>query len=116
MDTYREIERFEALVKRYSDLSVIQGGGILIESGPEATAEHVVLRNNDLFDDAPTTGSRARRSSSSRRSRGKMPYARPFPASAKGRRPSWRWCSATASRPPASSTPASRVSACSRPG
>jgi hypothetical protein len=50
MNPYREVERFESLVKRYPDIGVTQGGGLLIEYGEGPTAQHVVIRNNDLFD------------------------------------------------------------------
>jgi hypothetical protein len=59
LDPYREFERFEALQKRYPDVGITQGGGILIEYGAGAgeaagaaegaAPDHVVLRNNDLF-------------------------------------------------------------------
>jgi hypothetical protein len=62
LDPYRELERYEALVKRYPDIAVTQGGGLLIEYGAGAGAgagategsapEHVVIRNHDLFDAA----------------------------------------------------------------
>jgi hypothetical protein len=50
MNPYSEVERFEALQKRFPDVSVTQGGGVLIEYGDGPTADHVVIRNNDLFD------------------------------------------------------------------
>ena len=49
LDPYRELERFEALLKRFPDIGVTQGGGLLIEYGEGSTADHVVIRNNDLF-------------------------------------------------------------------
>jgi hypothetical protein len=55
IDPYRELERFEALLKHYPDMGVIQGGGLLIEYGEGSTAEHVVIRNNDLFEVARTS-------------------------------------------------------------
>jgi ABC-type uncharacterized transport system involved in gliding motility auxiliary subunit len=52
INPYRELERFEALLKRYPDNGVTQGGGLLIEYGGNAgtTPEHVVIRNTDLFE------------------------------------------------------------------
>jgi hypothetical protein len=59
MNPYTELERFEALLKRYPDIGITQGGGILIEYGAGAgegagategpAPDHVVIRNNDLF-------------------------------------------------------------------
>jgi len=49
LNPYSDLERFEALLKRFPDIGVTQGGGLLIEYGEGATADHVVIRNNDLF-------------------------------------------------------------------
>ena len=49
LNPYSELERFEALLKRFPDIGVTQGGGLLIEYGEGSTADHVVIRNNDLF-------------------------------------------------------------------
>jgi hypothetical protein len=52
MNPYTELERYEALVKRYPDIGVSQGGGILIEyaDGEDPATGHVVIRNSDLFE------------------------------------------------------------------
>jgi hypothetical protein len=49
LNPFTELERFEALLKRYPDIGVTQGGGLLIEHGEGSSADHVVIRNNDLF-------------------------------------------------------------------
>jgi hypothetical protein len=53
VNPYTELDRFEALLKKYPDIGITQGGGVLIEYGAGATEdsapEHVVIRNNDLF-------------------------------------------------------------------
>lgn len=49
LNPFREVDRFEALLKRHPDIGVTQGGGLLIEYGEGPTADHVVIRNNDLF-------------------------------------------------------------------
>jgi hypothetical protein len=51
LDPYREIQRYQELVKRYPDIGITEGGALLIEYGSESTAPHVVIRNNDLFED-----------------------------------------------------------------
>ena len=50
INPYREVDRFESLLKRYPDVGVTQGGGLLIEYGDGATTDHVVVRSSDLFD------------------------------------------------------------------
>ena len=50
INPYTELERFDALLKRFPDIGVTQGGGLLIEYGEGPTAAHVVIRNNDLFE------------------------------------------------------------------
>jgi hypothetical protein len=50
LNPYSEVERFDAIQKKFPDVSVTQGGGVLIEYGEGSTADHVVIRNNDLFD------------------------------------------------------------------
>jgi hypothetical protein len=54
LNPYRELDRFEALLKRFPDIGVTQGGGLLIEYGEGSTADHLVIRNNDLFAIAPS--------------------------------------------------------------
>src|SRR5262249_13596012 len=49
---YREVEKREALVKRFPDVGIIEGGGILIEYGEGTGADHVVIRNSDLFENS----------------------------------------------------------------
>jgi hypothetical protein len=53
IDPFRELERYEALVKKYPDIGITQGGGVLIEYGDGPDAQHVVLRNSDLFEIPP---------------------------------------------------------------
>jgi hypothetical protein len=54
LNPYAEVDKFEALLKRYPDVGITQGGGVLIEygtgAGEDSAAEHVVIRNNDLFE------------------------------------------------------------------
>jgi hypothetical protein len=50
LNPYREVDKYEALLKRHPDVGVTQGGSILIEYGDGPNAEHVVIRNSDLFD------------------------------------------------------------------
>ena len=50
IDPYRDLPRYDELVKRVPDVDVTQGGGVVIEYGPPETAERVVIRNLDLFD------------------------------------------------------------------
>lgn len=47
---YAEAEKFNALAKRVPDITVTQGGGVLIEYGEGDEASRVVVRNHDLFD------------------------------------------------------------------
>jgi hypothetical protein len=52
VDPFREQARYDDLVKRAPDVSVIinQGGGIVIEYGEEETSNRLVLRSADLFE------------------------------------------------------------------
>lgn len=50
VDPFRDLPRYEALVKRVPEIDVTQGGGVLIEYGEGKTAQHIVVRNADLFE------------------------------------------------------------------
>ena len=73
LNPYSELERFEALLKRFPDIGVTQGGGLLIEYGEGSTADHVVIRNNDLFAIARNDRFEDTRPGSSRASKARMP-------------------------------------------
>lgn len=50
IDPFREQARFEELAKRAPSVEVTQGGGVVVEYGEGDTAEHLVVRNSDLFE------------------------------------------------------------------
>jgi hypothetical protein len=50
VDPYRDLVRYDELVKRVPDVDVTLGGGVVIEYGEGESADRVVVRNNDLFD------------------------------------------------------------------
>lgn len=50
VDPFRDIARYEELVKRVPDIEVTQGGGVVIEYGQGDKAERVVVRNAELFE------------------------------------------------------------------
>ena len=50
IDPYRDLSRYEALVKRVPAVDVTQGGGVLVEYGEGESADRGVVRNKDLFD------------------------------------------------------------------
>ena len=52
VDPYRDLPRYEDLVKRVPDVGVTQGlgGGVVIEYGEGESADRAVVRNVDLFD------------------------------------------------------------------
>jgi hypothetical protein len=52
VNPFVEHERIEALTRRYPEVGVTQGGSLLIEYGEGSTADHVLIRGSDLFDDA----------------------------------------------------------------
>ena len=49
VDPFRDLPRYEELVKRVPDVDVTQGGGVVIEYGEGTSADRVVIRNADLF-------------------------------------------------------------------
>lgn len=50
VDPFRDLVRYETLVKAVPDVDVTPGGGIVIEYGAGNTARRAVVRNSDLFD------------------------------------------------------------------
>lgn len=50
VDPYRDLSRYDALVKRVPAVDVTQSGGIVVEYGAGESSDRVVVRNNDLFD------------------------------------------------------------------
>ena len=50
VDPYRDLPRYEALVKRVPAVDVTQGGGVVVDYGDGETTETEVVRNADLFD------------------------------------------------------------------
>jgi hypothetical protein len=54
IDPFTELARSEELARRVPDVAVMPGGGVLIEYGTGKDAEHVVVRNSEMFQ-APAT-------------------------------------------------------------
>jgi len=50
VDPFRDLPRYQDLVKRVPAVDVTQGGGVVVEYGDGETADRVVVRNADLFD------------------------------------------------------------------
>ena len=50
IDPFRDLGRYDELVKRVPDIEVTQGGGVLIEYGEGSSADRMVVRNADLFE------------------------------------------------------------------
>ncbi len=50
LNPFTEIDKTEAIAKRVPDIPIPPDGGILIDYGEGETAEHALVRNNDLFD------------------------------------------------------------------
>ncbi len=50
VDPFRDLGRYDELVKRVPDIDVTQGGGVLIEYGEDSSPDRVVVRNIDLFE------------------------------------------------------------------
>lgn len=57
LNPYTELTRAEDIAKRAPDLAVLQGGGVLIESGEGTAAEFVVVPSQELFE--PLAANRA---------------------------------------------------------
>ena len=57
LNPYTELARAEDLAKRVPDLAVLQGGGVLIESGEGTDAEFVVVPGQEMFE--PVAAGRA---------------------------------------------------------
>ncbi len=50
VDPFRDLARYETLVKAVPDVDVTQGGGVVLEYGSGDSARRAVVRNADLFD------------------------------------------------------------------
>ena len=50
VDPFRDLPRYEALVKKVPAVDVTQGGGVVVEYGEGESAETEVVRNTDLFE------------------------------------------------------------------
>ncbi|HZW30490.1 MAG TPA: GldG family protein [Isosphaeraceae bacterium] len=50
LDPYTDLTRVEDLVKRVPDLSLLHGGGVLLEYGAGQDAEFRVVRNQEMFE------------------------------------------------------------------
>jgi hypothetical protein len=50
IDPYRDLTRYDALVKEVPAVDVTQGGGIVVAYGEGETADREVIRNTDLFE------------------------------------------------------------------
>ena len=50
IDPFRDLGRYDELVKRVPDIDITQGGGVLIEYGESSSPDRVVVRNVDLFE------------------------------------------------------------------
>jgi hypothetical protein len=53
LDPYSELARGDELVKRVPEIELLHGGGVVIEHGQGESAQHVVVRNQDLFQPIP---------------------------------------------------------------
>ncbi len=49
LNPYSDLWRSEELIKRVPELGILQGGGVVIEYGEGDSVQHVVVRNQDLF-------------------------------------------------------------------
>ena len=49
IDPFRDLGRYDELVKKVPDIGITQGGGVVVEYG-ETDTDHVVVRNMDLFE------------------------------------------------------------------
>lgn len=50
INPYRDLQKFEDIMKRVPEVAVTQGGGVLVEYDEGDTASRVVVRNGDLFE------------------------------------------------------------------
>lgn len=50
VDPFRDLGRYDDMVKRVPDVEMTQGGGVVIEYGEGTGADRVVVRNADLFE------------------------------------------------------------------
>ena len=64
LDPYSDVTRYDELVKRMPELEllhgggVVSGGGVVIQYGEGDSAQHVVVRNGDLFQQLPPGAAR----------------------------------------------------------
>jgi ABC-type uncharacterized transport system len=49
VNPFSDLMRGDELAKRVPELEILQGGGVVIEYGEGASTQHVVVRNQDLF-------------------------------------------------------------------
>jgi hypothetical protein len=67
LDPFNDLPRLDELAKHLPELEMLHGGGVVIEKGQGEGTTHVVVRNQDLFQQLsvdPTEGSRSRLASS----------------------------------------------------
>ena len=53
LDPFSDLARGDELVKRVPEIELLHGGGVVIEYGQGESAQHVVVRNQDLFQPIP---------------------------------------------------------------
>jgi ABC-type uncharacterized transport system len=53
LNPYSDLARGDELIKRVPELEILRGGGVVIEYGEGDSAQHVVVRNQDLFQGIP---------------------------------------------------------------
>ena len=53
LNPYSDLARGDELTKRVPELEILHGGGVVIEYGEGESAQHVVVRNQDLFQGIP---------------------------------------------------------------
>jgi len=58
LDPFSDLTGHDELVKRVPELDLLYGGGVVIEYGEADSAQHVVVRNGDLFQPLPSGGAR----------------------------------------------------------
>ena len=63
LNPYSDLTRGDELVKRVPELEILHGGGVVIEYGEGEDAQHVVVRNQDLFQPIPLDPARGGRTS-----------------------------------------------------
>jgi hypothetical protein len=53
LDPFTDLARSDEIVKRVPEIELLHGGGVVIEYGHGEGAQHVVVRNGDLFQSVP---------------------------------------------------------------